>query len=70
MKIVIDEVGNLSLERAGEMKKQYCPFTDDACCGDSCPHFVEPEKGVITLTCGLGACFDGDIEDRRKREAT
>jgi hypothetical protein len=70
MKIVIDEVGNLSLERAGEMKKQYCPFTDDACCGDWCPHFGEPDGGTIVLSCGEGREWWGDIEDRRKREAT
>jgi hypothetical protein len=73
MKIVIGETGLLRLERAGEMKNQGCPFIE-AQCGDWCPHFEEPgeanAKGILMLTCGHGACLVGDIEDRRRREAT
>ncbi len=51
MRITIDHNGHLLLERAGEMKPQYCPYTDgeiDGCaatrnCGDWCPMFREPE---------------------------
>ena len=56
MKIKIDEDGLLSLERAGKMKQQRCPYKAnynilEISCGDWCPHFKEPtfttEKIVI-----------------------
>lgn len=60
MKIKIDKDGYLWLERAGVMKKQYCPHDPDLqmCCGDWCPlfttgHLVEkmgvPQPIEVTL---------------------
>ncbi len=43
MKAKIDNDGILFMERAGIMKKQFCPWTTDgATCGDWCPKFIEP----------------------------
>ncbi len=48
---MIDASGNLSIDRAGEMKEQYCPFdptildeeqSESVHCGDWCPLFGEP----------------------------
>ena len=46
----IDKSGQLNIERAGKMNKQYCPFDAGAAlsegspcsCGDWCPLFGEP----------------------------
>jgi hypothetical protein len=67
MKIVIREDGTLELERAGKMRRQYCPFAaDHPSCGDWCPHFGEPSL-TLGLTCGgCGRTLVGDIKDRRK----
>lgn len=42
MKALIEKDGNLSLERGGIMKLQFCPFApekDTIQCGDWCPLF-------------------------------
>jgi len=49
MKAKINRVGCLFVERAGEMRIQFCPFaskTEGApdVCGDWCPAFREPEQ--------------------------
>lgn len=48
MKIKIDEIGFISIERNGKMRSQCCPFTATSAgglvnCGDWCPLFGEPE---------------------------
>jgi hypothetical protein len=66
MKIVIDNAGFLELERAGKLKKQNCPFTEDyPLCGDWCPHFGEPDNGAIVLSCS-GNCIWWGVEDQRE----
>lgn len=45
MKGKICENGWLSIERAGQLKEQECPYQLEAAkCGDWCPKFREPEK--------------------------
>ena len=65
MKIKIDKYGHLWLERAGVMKKQYCPHAPDLqmCCGTWCPLFGEPTRhewnaiaGGSEFTCELLLC--------------
>jgi len=71
MKIQIDKYGQLSLERAGKMKGQVCPFASaESWCGDWCPHFGEPDKSgslVIIHLCQnkLMRCDKPDFTDER-----
>jgi hypothetical protein len=53
----IDENGALWIMRAGEWRKQMCPFAADqaSCSGRWCPLFGEPEKLSIPLT-SLSLC--------------
>lgn len=51
MKIKIDQLGNLKIERPGTkggFRAADCPFTADKYCGDHCPHFGEPEEEYAT----------------------
>jgi len=52
MKGAIEKNGYLWIERAGKIKKQYCPHDvvgeDVIGCGDWCPMFGEPEQ-VYTM---------------------
>lgn len=66
MKILIDQDGELWLERKGAMKVQECPYkhgTRGELCGDQCPLFGEPFDGGIVI-CG-GRTLRGDIIDER-----
>ena len=72
IKVKINKNGNLSLNRAGELKLQYCPRHDGAC-GDHCPLFEEPFEdshttGVITVClCDTTiTCEKDEIQDDRK----
>ena len=66
MKAKIDEIGNLHIQRAGELKKQYCPYssTDSrdnvATCGDRCPLFVECGPATVS------DCYD-QVDGHRRR---
>lgn len=46
MKIKLDYMGDLLIERNGTMKPQYCPYMSGGnnfvLCGDNCPMFGEP----------------------------
>lgn len=45
MKIIINNQGNLELERHGHMKLQQCPYKSQSIseyCSDCCPLFEEP----------------------------
>jgi hypothetical protein len=56
MKGEISIHGNLFLERAGIMSKQWCPFSEgdaQAQCGDWCPLFGEPEQEDHTIILSL-----------------
>jgi len=75
MKGEISKNGFLSIERAGKMKKQYCPYADDEACGDWCPMFGEPKtvytmkntqrgEAVVLQICRMRFPFD-DFVDRR-----
>lgn len=72
MKGKICKDGWLSIERAGQIKEQKCPYQLEAgrCerCGDWCPKFREPEKvpsGEIQLgICGTILYFS-EFEDLR-----
>jgi hypothetical protein len=52
MKVKISEEGLLYMERAGQMKPQYCPYSQDparngSMCGDWCPLFGAPENNPV-----------------------
>lgn len=75
MKIKIDKLGYLNIERAGKMAAQDCPATH-ARCGDWCPLFGEPyrwggENGPDTVMrielCGGKTliCAPADFTDER-----
>ena len=73
MKIQINSRGNLRLERAGSLLKQYCPFVQQEAvgCGCWCPLFSEPEEsvdGIVCLEICHGKklqCMREDFKDRR-----
>ena len=72
IKVKISEDGNLSLNRAGKLKQQYCP-RHEGTCGDHCPLFEEPFEdshttGVITVClCDTTiTCEKDEIQDDRK----
>lgn len=44
MKIKINKDGHLEIERAGEFKKQVCPYNTQQFCGDQCPLFGTPHE--------------------------
>ena len=71
MKGKINEFGNLSIERAGQLKLQLCPDGYGAACGDWCPLFHEPEhyqtKNQWTLDlCKTTLLFDEFVDERKK----
>jgi hypothetical protein len=75
MKILIDNMGCLHLERAGKMKKQLCPFSvlnpngAPPGCGDWCPMFGEPEfTGVNSSGAYSVDCFTMTICGAGRRE--
>lgn len=41
MEILIDQDGALSITRNGVLRKQYCPHSTSARCGDWCPLFED-----------------------------
>jgi hypothetical protein len=70
MKIAINKMGNLEIDRAGKWVRQKCMRAfEDSWCGDHCPLFGEPElndvsKGYDTVVlCERTLC--GTIEDMR-----
>jgi len=65
MKIRIDPTGHLWIERAGVMRKQYCPHDDTGdptACGEWCPLFQVGDIGVAICERRLLA---GVVEDMR-----
>jgi len=77
MKGKIDKDGCLLIERAGVMKPQHCPLTDDPSsnCGDWCPLFGEPENSntipenwTLELNCGAHKTFyfTGFTDERKE----
>jgi hypothetical protein len=72
MKIKIDLNGILHIERAGNMKKAFCPYDTDPCaCGDWCPLFGEPmyfqDTGYLML-CNNNKIIFKDCEDNRNNQ--
>lgn len=73
MKIKINSLGNLEIERAGKFKAQVCPFRAlDDFCGDWCPLFGEtymtsPYTGdpKHAMTICQGRILTGEIIDER-----
>jgi hypothetical protein len=50
MKIKIDKMGQLEIERAGKMRGQVCPYSQqEAYCGEWCPMFQEPDIQTSTV---------------------
>ena len=57
MKAMIDKEGKLSIERAGEMRNQACPYSSPPYfCGDWCALFGEPSEDQATDTIKLEIC--------------
>jgi hypothetical protein len=73
MRVEINENGNLSVERSGKLKIQYCPRTNTPC-GDHCPLFYEPrymQRSVYIRICNerYFEVVDDNFKDLRiKRE--
>lgn len=70
MIIRIEENGFLRIERAGNLKSQFCPFTigEEARvndCGDWCPLFGEPNIADESLEICQGRVLKGWILDVR-----
>ena len=54
----INQQGLLSIERAGQMKIQYCPYHPAGLeCGDWCPKFNEPHQ-VSGAQTNIAICGD------------
>ncbi len=80
VKIKIDKVGYLYIERHGRMTTQTCPFmtkVDDwAACNDYCPHFGEPKDDGHKNDAGyIDICHEKRIHfteciDERGQDAT
>lgn len=67
-KIKIDSKGILYLERAGALKKVFCPYPADGFCGDYCALFKEVyyEDGVSIQLCShFHQCKSDEFEDER-----
>lgn len=60
MKIKINRMGFLFIERAGEMKAQMCPYRDMSNCGDWCPLFNIETKNEYE-NAGMPSMKDGEI---------
>ena len=66
MKIKIDKIGNLHLERADKMKRVGCPFSainnknETTPCGDWCALFhvyhVQDERGILSSSMCIELC--------------
>ena len=72
MKIKISRGGTLSLERAGKMVAQCCPFNTESFCDHLCPLFGEPEfertgkyrdRGTVTIEICQGRKLVARIDD-------
>lgn len=84
MKIVLDFMGDLLIERNGKMKEQICPYrssTRNQYCGNSCPLFSEPQfkydtneipfTSTVTIELCNGkkwTCSENDFSDNRTNE--
>lgn len=82
MKGKIAADGSLFIDRAGAMKKAWCPLIDDMHCGNWCAMFGEPEEvdtsqvvaGSLTISSGfrLSLChkeivFDSFTDERTQK---
>ena len=74
MKAAINQDGLLSIERAGVLQRQFCPFqaADDLQeCGDWCPMFGEPDiwsQNLVSISICNGKVIKLDsLDDRRSR---
>jgi hypothetical protein len=69
MKIKINGMGFLYLERIGEFRRTICPFdNEDALCGDWCALFtdeIDSVKAHITLCHREYDCLIEDFTDER-----
>ena len=66
MKIKISILDFLSIERAGNLREQYCPKSDSRQCGDWCPFFCEPINNWCLKICQDYLC--GEIFDDRSAQ--
>ena len=57
--------GELYIKRGSEFKKMICVSSADSFCGDSCPHFGDPENNGVsdTLTICQDKCLEFDYFD-------
>lgn len=79
MDIKLDDDGKLHIRRAGEWKRQECPFQEySIACGDWCPLFSEPvfreadtpeREPVNQLWLCQDKLLTGAITDERGRQA-
>jgi len=74
MKAAINVDGLLSIERAGILQRQYCPYHPTEGqneCGDWCPQFGEPdilERRLISISLCNGKLIKCEsLEDKRIR---
>jgi len=68
VKVKINNVGNLLVERAGVLKPQGCPYkSGDVPCGDWCPLFQERE-GVFDI-CETSFTYTELIDERGQDES-
>ena len=79
-RIVINRYGELLLNRAGQLKKQYCPngSIGRIACGDWCPKFNEPvnvnnEDKTVYVELEICSCIayaykPEEFEDQRNYE--
>jgi len=69
IKVQIDEIGNLCLNRARTLKKQWCCRQCDCTCGDWCPLFEEPvtdgNQVYMRLCHRFITCDAAEFEDLR-----
>ena len=72
MKAAINQDGFLSIERAGILQRQYCPFQaaeESQECGDWCPMFGEPDiwsQNLVSISICNGKTIKLELlEDHR-----
>ena len=71
MDAMIDEYGNLSIERKGKWKAQSCPHEGDGnWCGDWCPLFEDSTDSescipFVRLSCAPGGVLHEVVSDER-----
>ena len=65
----INCLGCLEVERTGNFKAQFCPYTAvRVACGDWCPMFKETESNCLFVTLSNRLCYEISSDERQTKE--